>query len=89
MQQSKFVKNMKMKGFTTMIKAQILAVKEQVFKQEGQEDRKYYTLTILLADGDTAKINSSKFAKAGQSAVLALQSDRKTGGLVVRCVDIA
>jgi len=71
------------------MKAQILAVKEQIFKQEGQEDRKYWTLTILLADGDTAKINSSKMAKAGQSAVLTLQSDRKSGGLVVRCTDIA
>ncbi|MBQ5327147.1 MAG: hypothetical protein J6K80_08095 [Oscillospiraceae bacterium] len=72
-----------------MIKLTILAVKEQVFKQEGQEDRKYYTLTVLLADGDTAKVNSSKVAKAGQTAILSLQSDRKTGGLVVRCTDIA
>lgn len=72
-----------------MIKLPILAVKEQVFKQEGQVDRVYYTFTVLLADGDTAKINSSKGAKPGQSAILSLQSDRKTGGLVVRCTDIA
>lgn len=72
-----------------MFKAQILAVKEQIFKKEGEQDRQYWTLTILLADGDTAKVNSSKIAKAGQTAILSLQSDRKTGGLVVRCTDIA
>jgi len=72
-----------------MIKLTILAVKKQVFKQEGQADKVYYTLTVLLADGDTAKVNSSKVAKAGQTAILSLQSDRKTGGLVVRCTDIA
>ena len=72
-----------------MIKLQILAVKEQVFKQEGQADRVYYTLTVLLPDGDTVKVNSSKVAKAGQTAILTLQADRKSGGLVVRCTDIA
>ena len=72
-----------------MIKVQILAVKEQIFKKEGEPDRQYWTLTILLGDGDTAKVNSSKFAKAGQTAILSLQADRKTGGLVVRCTDIA
>ena len=72
-----------------MIKVQILAVKEQIFKKEGEADRPYWTLTILLSDGDTAKVNSSKLAKAGQTAILSLQADRKTGGLVVRCTDIA
>ena len=72
-----------------MFKAQILAVKEQIFKKEGEPDRQYWTLTILLADGDTAKINSSNIAKAGQTAILSLQADRKSGGLVVRCTDIA
>ena len=71
------------------MKLQILAVKKQIFKQDGQADRVYYTLTVLLPDGDTAKINSSNEAKAGQSAILSLQADRKTGGLVVRCTDIA
>ena len=78
-----------MKGQKTMIKLQILAVKEQVFKREGEPERQYYTLTVLLPDGDTAKVNSSKVAKAGQTAILSLQSDRKTGLLVVRCTDIA
>lgn len=78
-----------MKGQKTMIKLTILAVKEQVFKKEGEPERKYWTFTVLLPDGDTAKINSSNVAKAGQSAILSLQADRKTGGLVVRCTDIA
>ncbi|MBQ7797548.1 MAG: hypothetical protein IJ371_00310 [Clostridia bacterium] len=66
-------------------------MKKQVYKAGTAEEQKYETLTILLADGDTAKVNNytAKEAKAGQSAVLTLQSDRKTGGLVVRCTDIA
>lgn len=71
-----------------MFKLKVLACKENVFKADGQE-RVYYTLTLALPDGDTAKISSSKKATPNQTAVLTIQCDRKTGGLVVRCTDIA
>ena len=72
-----------------MLKLKILACKEQVYKpQDGKPERVYYTLTVLMPDGDTAKINSSTKATQGQSAILTPQVDRKTGGLVLRCTDI-
>lgn len=74
-----------------MVKLPIIAVKDQVYRAGTQDESKYQTLTLLLEDGDTAKVNSylEKTAKAGQVAILGLQVDRKTGVLVVRLKDIA
>jgi len=74
-----------------MIKLPIIAVKNSVYKAGTSEESKYQVLTIMLEDGDSAKVNNytAKEAKAGQYAVLSLQVDRKTGTLMARLKDVA